>query len=243
MATAYVRQREKDCAFPHLILSYFLSNFCGATVASHLSVFILNLMKKLLLLLFTISFPMAALTQNTGSISGTLKTPEGRPVEGITILLTQGNHAAVSDQSGGYILQNIPLGSHTVLARGLGFKEEKREVVLTADTPAAFLHIAMTASSSALQEVEVLGRKETSYKSEYSFIGTKTASLVMDVPQTISTVTKELMDDQQAYRLTDVVKNMAGVTLYSHYDDMTVRGFRNGYESGLPPAERDALWL
>ncbi|MEJ8802084.1 TonB-dependent receptor [Pontibacter sp. H249] len=190
-------------------------------------------MKKILLLILFILVQQAATAQNSGSISGTLRTSDGRSAEGIIVVLTQGSFATVSGADGTYTLQNLPLGNHTVVVRGLGFKEEHREVVLTADAPAASLNITMNASSSALQEVEVLGRKETSYKSEYSFIGTKTASLVIDVPQTISTVTKELMDDQQAYRLTDVVKNIAGVTLYSHYDDMTVRGFRNGYESGF----------
>ncbi|WP_299758621.1 TonB-dependent receptor [uncultured Pontibacter sp.] len=189
-------------------------------------------MKKILLLILFLSIQIVATAQNSGSISGKLITPGGSPAEGITVMLTQGNFATLTDLNGDYILQNLPLGSHMVVARGLGFKEVRREVLLSADAPAAILNITLTASSNALQEVEVLGRKETSYKSEYSFIGTKTASLVIDVPQTISTVTKELMEDQQAYRLTDVVKNIAGVNLYTHYDDMTVRGFRNGYESG-----------
>jgi iron complex outermembrane receptor protein len=64
-------------------------------------------------------------------------------------------------------------------------------------------------------------------------VGTRTATDLLDVPQSISTVTKELMEDRQAYRLTDVVKNVAGVAQYSHYDDFTIRGFRNGYESGF----------
>jgi iron complex outermembrane receptor protein len=64
-------------------------------------------------------------------------------------------------------------------------------------------------------------------------VGTRTATALIDVPQSISTVTKELMEDRQAYRLTETVKNVAGVTQYSHYDDFTIRGFRNGYESGF----------
>jgi iron complex outermembrane recepter protein len=190
-------------------------------------------MKKYLLLILFILIQLTAIAQQTGSISGNLRTPEGNPVEGVTVLLTQGNNATMSGASGSYSLQNLPLGSHTVVARGLGYREERREVVLTADAPALILNFSLAASSNALQEVEVLGRKETSYKSEYSFIGTKTASLVIDVPQTISTVTKELMDDQQAFTLNDVVQNVAGVNQYSAYDDLTVRGFRNGYESGF----------
>ncbi|MFD3003481.1 TonB-dependent siderophore receptor [Pontibacter toksunensis] len=106
-------------------------------------------------------------------------------------------------------------------------------MVLNKLAPHAHVDFHLKAISNALQEVEVMGRKETTYKSEYSFIGTKTSSLVIDVPQTISTVTKELMEDQQAFRLNEVVQNVAGVNQYSSYDDLTVRGFRNGYESGF----------
>jgi iron complex outermembrane recepter protein len=188
-------------------------------------------MKKLLLSILFISISIVAAAQQIGSIFGNIRTPEGNPVEGITVALTQGNYATITDASGRFTLQNLPTGSHTVVARGVGYREERREVVLTSD--ALVLNFTLSATTNALQEVEVLGRKETTYKSEYSFIGTKTASLVIDVPQTISTVTKELMDDQQAYRLTDVVKNIAGVNQFSSYDDLTVRGFRNGYESGF----------
>jgi iron complex outermembrane receptor protein len=190
-------------------------------------------MKKHLFTFFLFVLQYAAVAQNNGNIQGNIRTPEGNPIEGITVALIQGNYAAVSGASGSYTLQNLPLGGHTVVVRGIGYKEERRAVVLTADAPASSLHFTLSATSNALQEVEVLGRKETTYKSEYSFIGTKTASLVMDVPQTISSVTKELMDDQQAFTLNDVVQNVAGVNQYSSYDDLTVRGFRNGYESGF----------
>ncbi len=76
------------------------------------------------------------------------------------------------------------------------------------------------------------GRKETDYMNDYSFVGTRLQSRVVEVPQTISAVTKELMEDQQAFRVTDVVQNLAGVNQYSAYDDLTIRGFRNGYETG-----------
>lgn len=78
-----------------------------------------------------------------------------------------------------------------------------------------------------LQTVEVTGRKDNSYKNERSFSATKIEMAVKDVPQAISTVTKELMQDQQAFRMGDVVKNVSGVNQFSGYDDFTLRGFRS----------------
>ncbi|WP_343306788.1 TonB-dependent siderophore receptor [Chitinophaga niabensis] len=78
-----------------------------------------------------------------------------------------------------------------------------------------------------LQTVEVTGRKDNSYKNERSFSATKIEMAVKDVPQAISTVTKELMQDQQAFRMGDIVKNVSGVNQFSGYDDFTLRGFRS----------------
>lgn len=81
-----------------------------------------------------------------------------------------------------------------------------------------------------LQTVEVTGRKENSYKNERSFSATKIEMAVKDVPQAISTVTKELMHDQQAFRMGDIVKNVSGVNQFSGYDDFTLRGFRSSVQ-------------
>lgn len=81
-------------------------------------------------------------------------------------------------------------------------------------------------SKEPLQTVEITGRKESGYKNTNSFIGSKTATALKDVPQAISYVTKELMQDQSAVRMGDVVKNFSGVNQFTFYDDLTIRGFR-----------------
>ncbi len=184
-------------------------------------------------MLLLLVFQLEVLAQGPGTVSGKVAAANGRNIEGISILVKESGTAVITAPDGSFKISGLPLGELTVIAMGLGYEEERRQVVLSTEVPAAFVEFRMKANSNALQEVEVLGRKETTYKSEYSFIGTKTASLVIDVPQTISTVTKELMDDQQAFTLNDVVQNIAGVNQYTSYDDLSVRGFRNGYESGF----------
>jgi len=186
-----------------------------------------------LLCLFFFLLPALCGAQNLGSINGQIHGADNRPLEGISVVETTGRFSTLTDKDGRFTLANLPLEQFTLITRSLNFSEARRTVLLTVEAPTATVDIHLNASSNALQEVEVLGRKETTYKSDYSFVGTRTATALIDVPQSISTVTKELMDDRQVFRLTDVVKNVAGVTQYSHYDDLTVRGFRNGYESGF----------
>jgi iron complex outermembrane receptor protein len=175
---------------------------------------------------------LAAAQQPTGHLDGHVNGPTGHGLEGVSILETTGHFSALSGSDGHFSLV-LPLGEYTLVTRSLSHQEQRRTVVLSPETPSLTVDFILQPTSTSLQEVEVLGRKETTYKSDYSFVGTKTATRPIDVPQSISTVTKELMEDRQALRLTEVVKNVAGVTQYSHYDDLTIRGFRNGYESGF----------
>ncbi|UOQ70227.1 TonB-dependent receptor [Hymenobacter cellulosilyticus] len=190
-----------------------------------------------LILFVLLCWPLLAAGQNltgqsSGHIDGHITNPGGRGIEGVSVLEPTGRFSALSGADGHFSL-DLPLGEHTLITRSLSHQEQRRTVVLTAETPNLTVDFSLQPMVTALQEVEVLGRKETTYKSDYSFVGTKTATRPIDVPQSISTVTKELMEDRQALRLPDVVKNIAGVTQYSHYDDLTIRGFRNGYESGF----------
>ncbi|MCC2547082.1 TonB-dependent receptor [Hymenobacter sp. BT175] len=168
----------------------------------------------------------------SGHLDGHITGPGGRGLEGVSVLESAGRFSALSGSDGHFSL-DLPLGEYTLITRSLAYQEQRRTVRLSAEQPTLTVDFVLQATTNALQEVEVLGRKETTYKSAYSFVGTKTAANPKDVPQSISTVTKELMDDRQAFRLPDVVKNVAGVSQYSHYDDLSIRGFRNGYESGF----------
>ncbi|MBO0358091.1 TonB-dependent siderophore receptor [Hymenobacter sp. BT186] len=186
-----------------------------------------------LLMCLLLLWPLLGAGQSAmGHLDGHVNGPGGHGLEGVSILETTGRFSALSGSDGHFSLA-LPLGEYTLVTRSLSHQEQRRTVVLSAETPNLSVDFTLQPVTNSLQEVEVLGRKETTYKSDYSFVGTKTATAAIDVPQSISTVTKELMEDRQALRLTEVVKNVAGVTQYSHYDDLTIRGFRNGYESGF----------
>ena len=77
-----------------------------------------------------------------------------------------------------------------------------------------------------LQTVDVIGNPESNYKTDLSFIGSKTATPIREVPQSIAYITKEVMHDQGTFLMGDAVKNMSGVNQFTFYDDLTIRGFR-----------------
>ncbi|MFB9110371.1 TonB-dependent siderophore receptor [Flavobacterium gyeonganense] len=89
------------------------------------------------------------------------------------------------------------------------------------------------AKRNELQTVEIIGRSTKKYYSDYSFAATKTAALNKDIPQSISTVTKELIADKAAFYLADAVKMTSGVIPASYYNQYTIRGISQNEEGQI----------
>ncbi|WP_378103369.1 TonB-dependent siderophore receptor [Chryseobacterium sp. sg2396] len=87
--------------------------------------------------------------------------------------------------------------------------------------------------SVTIRTVEVIGRKSRDYVSDYSFAATKIAMKNMDLPLTLNTVTKELMNDRQAFQLGDVMKNVSGVSPSSYYNQYSIRGISQNEEGQI----------
>ena len=77
-----------------------------------------------------------------------------------------------------------------------------------------------------LDEIEVKTRENRTYLQPVSAAGTKTESAVLEVPQTISSVSRQLMDDKMEFSMKDAIGNIAGINSYSGYNEFTIRGFR-----------------
>ena len=162
-----------------------------------------------------------------GQLSGTVVNERNEPLPGVTVYLPTTRQGVATDVDGRYALDNVPAGLQTVVASLVGYTTQQRQVNLP-EGGAVTLHFTFGEAQTQLQEIEIFGRRETGYTTEASFVGTKTATPLKDVPQSISVVTKELMQDQQAIRLGEIVRNVSGVNQFSHYDDYTIRGFRVG---------------
>ena len=120
----------------------------------------------------------------------------------------------------------MPPGTYVVMASFIGYGTARDTVAVQAGAVAT-VTLTLEATDLELQEVEVVGRRATTYDAAYSFAATKTATPIVDVPQSISVVTKEVIDDQQLYTLNETTRNVSGVNTFSGYNDLTARGFRS----------------
>lgn len=181
-------------------------------------------MKKtatLLLLLLAV----CGFSQETGSITGTVLDNQGSPVPFATIIIMGQQKGTTTDVDGQYQLDNLSATNYNIQASKLGYTKQTQTVTLTSGGTAQ-LNFQLTEDVTSLQNVEVIGRKEKSYKNARSFVGAKTEIALKDLPQAVSYATKELLADQGALRIGDVLKNFSGVNQNTFYDDIVIRGFR-----------------
>ncbi|MHC5362070.1 TonB-dependent siderophore receptor [Myroides sp. LJL110] len=83
-----------------------------------------------------------------------------------------------------------------------------------------------------LQEVLVTIERDNSYLSNSAVLSGKYSGTLKDLPQSVSLVSSELMQDKQAFQLSDITQDLAGVTQASSYDEFVIRGFKSGYDTG-----------
>ena len=158
-------------------------------------------------------------------INGRVLSSNGAPLSAATIILHPLNKQINSAQDGTFQFVDIPKGDYSLQVQLIGYQSKIQKLSLKEDRQG--IRFVLEPSEEMLQTVEVTGRTEQQYKNALSYGGTKVAANIKEVPQSIQYVTKELMRDQGAVRMGDIVKNISGVNQYTFYDDVSIRGFRN----------------
>ncbi len=183
--------------------------------------------KSALIFLFILFFSMQLFSQkHSGIIKGKITGADGRPAPNVTVELKRVKKISFTDVNGSFLLQHLPALNDTLIISSIGSKSLYRQVRLNTNEILNMGVIDLEYSIKQLQAVEINGRIGNSYKSDYSFFGNKTETPSINIPQSISTVTKELIHDKMEFTLKNAVDEVAGVNQYSGYDEYTIRGFR-----------------
>ena len=163
--------------------------------------------------------------KNTGSIKGRIITSDGSPAF-VTVELKKLKKITATDNEGNFKLLNLPALQDTLIITSVESQMRALPVTLEKNGTLDLGIIHQVLTFGQLQNIEVMGRTTHSYKSDYSYLGTKTQSASIDIPQSISSITKELIKDKMEFTLKDAVNDAAGVNNYSGYDEYTIRGFK-----------------
>lgn len=164
-------------------------------------------------------------TAQNAKITGKIVSENNEAISYASISIKSLKKNTVSDDKGNFEINNLEAGNYTVYFSAMGFSVQEKNVELH-ENENIDISIVLQENINALQTVEITGRKEKSYRNTKSFIGAKTEIALKDLPQAVSYATKELIADQGSIRVGEIVKNFSGVSQFSFYDDISIRGFR-----------------
>ena len=194
---------------------------------------LLNYIKTTLTLLLTFLFSVSVQAQT--KLTGTVTDQQNRPIKQVTLKLRNGKDIlnTSSDSSGHFQFALPKAGGYLLRASAVGFMTFQQSYQIREKQELRIDTIKLSVSSEELQTVEVIGTSSKKYYGDYSFSATKTASLNKDIPQAISSVSKELIADRQAFTLADAVKNVPAVTQNSFYNQFSIRGINQNEEGAI----------
>ena len=160
------------------------------------------------------------------TVKGRVLDPANAPIEGARITATMDGGVVdltvLSGYDGGFHIA-LPPGTYRIGVAAEGFRESLRTIVITrsAMEPLALI-LQLEVHKEAVIVTEPGGYLESSVSS-----GTKTLTPLINLPQSISVVNRDQINDQMMMSIGDVVRYVPGVTAHqgeNNRDQVVIRG-------------------
>jgi outer membrane receptor protein involved in Fe transport len=124
--------------------------------------------KQILLLVIICASSIFSNAQDLGSVSGYLKTQSGDPAASLTLKLLNTPVVAISASSGAFSIRNIKPGRYTLVVTGLGYKSERKTIVVDAGKNTE-LTVTVVDEALAMEVVTVTGRSAAQEANRQAF--------------------------------------------------------------------------
>lgn len=162
------------------------------------------------------------------TIHGKVTTSDGKPAANVNITVKESRRTIISGEDGSFTLSNGKEGISSIIVSYIGLTTQEKNVTIRNGEDAE-VNFQLKENAGQLDEVIVTSRK--SLNAKQVSIG-KAPIDPMDLPQSIANLGQAVIRDQQALRLSDVIKNVNGVYLAtaraSTQENFSARGYAFG---------------
>ncbi|WP_353183690.1 TonB-dependent receptor [Parapedobacter lycopersici] len=155
------------------------------------------------LLLLVTTFASA----QTGTITGTVTTYDGRPAESVNVTVNGTNRGATVGRNGNYQINNVQPGRQTVVASFIGLETQERTVTVQANGTVT-VNFILRENSAQLREVVVSSQRPANKPTNIAKMPLKN----LENPQVYNAVSAELMKQQVISNYDDAFRNVPGIT-------------------------------
>src|SRR4030095_13481934 len=189
-----------------------------------------RLLVSLLFAILASTVAINAVAQTTSqrvALQGKVLDPRRAAVPGSTIVVEKYDVPvpvvnSVTNENGEFSFSLAP-GKYRIKAVAEGFAETVREVMVESGKPATVeLQLEIAESSATVTITDAAGNLTDAISS-----ATKTLTLLRDVPQSITVLSKDQIKDQSMQSITDVVTYVPGITAHqgeNNRDQLILRG-------------------
>lgn len=163
-----------------------------------------------------------------GTINGKIKTNDGKPAAYVSVQIVENNKKTASDEDGNFSFNNLKTGEYTLKTSYVGLQVQTQKVSVT-EGQSSTVEFTLSENSAQLDEVAISGYRTPNEKPVS--VG-KIAIAPRDLPQSVQVIGAQVIADQQANRLSDIMKNVNGVALGANRGSVGDNFFARGYSLG-----------
>ncbi|MEN0053241.1 MAG: TonB-dependent receptor plug domain-containing protein, partial [Mucilaginibacter sp.] len=156
------------------------------------------------------NFHAAAQTAK-GSLKGKVETSEGQAADNISVSIKEIQTGTITDDHGNYELK-VTADHYTLIISQVGAQKQFVPVDVTAGQTTTVPTVKLNINNNGLQEVTISSGRTNKFTRKTSNYVTKMPLSYMENPQVYTSISKELLKDQQINNIDDALKNAAGVT-------------------------------
>lgn len=159
--------------------------------------------------LFTLITPFSSIAQPRGTVAGKV-IARNEPAENVSIGLMGTSYGASTNNHGEFSF-TAPAGSYTIIISYVGVERIEIPVTITAGQTTTVPTITINASLSQLTEVNVIANRANRFTRKVSVDAAKIPLTALENAQSYTTVTSELLKEQQVFSVEDALRNAPGI--------------------------------
>ena len=187
------------------------------------------------IIFFSLILISSRLLAQTGIVEGTVTTKDGKPAEFVNLILQGTQKGTIVNQQGAYKIEGIKPGKYSLVASLVGLNSQSKSIEVIADK-ASKVDFLLTENSKELSEV-VVSSNPSRYVADYPSVSLRLKTALIEIPQNIQIVTKQIIQDQQIFDMLEgITRNVSGARRMEHWDNYAliymrgsqIAAFRNG---------------
>ena len=191
-----------------------------------------------LALFLIIGAPLNSFSESKNSIiKGIIITADGLPATYVNVGLKGMGISTITAEDGSYSFRNLQPGNYIIKVSFIGLISQERQISVKEEETLQ-VNFTLTESSERLAEVVITAGRNNLQTPAIGKAGIK----AMDLPQSTSIVSSQVISDQQASRLSDVMKNVSGVAMGSSRGSTSENFFARGYSLGSNNYFKNGSW-